>query len=105
MNHKVFAKFVLGADDNNVSKKTALVERAFQSFDSSNKGFLTSTDLRRLTKRNSNHPTDYCDPVDDESDGPLSLSGFSNLLGENMVNKYYPRGHIMYREGEIGNHM
>lgn len=102
---KVFADFCSWSDDNNVSRKTALVERAFQSFDSANKGFLTSKDFRRLTERKlSNYGEDNA-PVDDDNNKLLSLSGFSNLLGENMVNRYFPRGHIMYREGEIGNHM
>jgi hypothetical protein len=106
---KVFADFYNWSDGSDVSKKSALVERAFQSFDSSNKGFLTKTDLRRLTKRTSNKSmngsAESSDGPDDEKTKNLSLSGFSDLLGENMVNRYFPRGHIMYNEGDIGNHM
>jgi len=101
---KVFADFCNWSDDDGISKKTALVERAFHSFDSSNKGFLTGKDLRRLTKRASNRQDDDGD-ADDDGSKPLSLSGFSNLLGENMKNRYFPRGHTIYEEGDIGNHM
>lgn len=106
---QVFADFYSWSDESkNISKKTALVERAFNSFDKNNKGFLTSNDLRRLTKRMSNLPHDETTDdheTGDENNKNLSLSGFSNLLGENMVNKYFPRGHVMYKEGDIGNHM
>ena len=101
---KVFADFYSWSDDHtDISKKTALVERAFQAFDSKGRGFITSKDLRRLTKKTATD--DSSDPVDDGQSKNLSLSGFSNMLGENMVNKYFPRGHVMYKEGDIGNHM
>mmetsp|Transcript_9203 Transcript_9203/g.17325 ORF Transcript_9203/g.17325 Transcript_9203/m.17325 type:complete len:804 (+) Transcript_9203:48-2459(+) len=102
---KVFADFYSWSDEGNISKKTSLVERAFHSFDSSNKGFLTSKDLRRFTERAEDGPIDKSDNKDDEQSKNLSLSGFSNLLGENMVNRYFPRGHTIYREGDVGNHM
>jgi serine/threonine protein kinase len=103
---KVFADFYSWSDEGNVSKKTSLVERAFHSFDSSNKGFLTSKDLRRFTGRNDGDiVTDSAEFKDDDKNKNLSLSGFSNLLGENMINRYFPRGHTIYKEGDIGNHM
>lgn len=103
---KVFADFYSWSDEGNISKKISLVERAFHSFDSSNKGFLTSKDLRRFTERTDDGATDSrSDSKDDDKSKNLSLSGFSNLLGENMVNRYFPRGHTIYREGEEGNHM
>jgi hypothetical protein len=52
-----------------------------------------------------NGSAESSDGPDDEKTKNLSLSGFSDLLGENMVNRYFPRGHIMYNEGDIGNHM
>jgi serine/threonine protein kinase len=102
---KVFADFYSWSDEGNISKKTSLVERAFHSFDSSNKGFLTSKDLRRFTERTDDGTTDRSDNKDEDKNKNLSLSGFSNLLGENMVNRYFPRGHTIYREGDVGNHM
>ena len=33
------------------------------------------------------------------------MSYFQNLLSENMKNKYFPAGHVIYREDDIGNHM
>lgn len=41
----------------------------------------------------------------EDGNKPLSLSGFSELLGENMKNVYFPGGHTIYEEGDIGNHM
>lgn len=102
---KVFADFYYWSDEGNISEKTSLVERAFHTFDSSNKGFLTSKDLRRFTQRTEDGVTDSSDSKDDDKNKNLSLSGFSNLLGENMVNRYFPRGHTIYREGDVGNHM
>jgi hypothetical protein len=102
---KVFADFYSWSDDSDISKKTALVERAFHTLDSANKGFLTGRDLRRLTERKNVDRAEESGSTDDDNNKPLSLSGFSNLLGENMVNRYFPRGHVMYKEGEVGNHM
>jgi CRP-like cAMP-binding protein len=36
---------------------------------------------------------------------PLSLSGFSRLLSENMQDRYFPKGHVVYKEGELGDKM
>ncbi len=107
---KVFADFCSWSDSGNaISQKTALMERAFNTFDTKNKGYLTKDDLRHLTKRKSNHnaQSNKQGEEDGSDDGnkPLSLSGFSNLLGENMKNKYFSRGHTVYEEGDIGNHM
>lgn len=35
----------------------------------------------------------------------LSLSAFSSLLSDNMKDRFFPKGNIVYREGEIGNSM
>ena len=35
----------------------------------------------------------------------LSLSAFSNLLSDNLKDKYFPTGKVIYKEGEIGNSM
>lgn len=110
---KVFASFVTWSDDsakNSISKKTSLIERAFNSIDVNNQGFLTSDDLKRhcskdLKERNAKNNSNEEQQGADERSKTMSLSGFSNLLGENMKNKYFPRGMTIYREGDIGNHM
>lgn len=42
---------------------------------------------------------------DDEDDDALSLSGFTELLADSMKDRFFPKGHIVYREGEKGDHM
>jgi len=96
---KVFADMVSWSDDVNteeVAKRTSLIERAFHNLDPEHRGYVTSNELRRLTKHGGESG---------EEDPKLSLSGFSDLLGENMKNRYFPKGHIVYKEGDIGNAM
>jgi CRP-like cAMP-binding protein len=99
---KVFADIVAWSDDaltedmENVSKRISLIERTFRAFDSGQKGYITTKDLRGLMPKQN---------VDDQESAPLSLSGFSDLLAENMKNRYLPKGHVVYREGDIGNAM
>merc|ERR1711957_241157 len=33
------------------------------------------------------------------------MSEFSNVLSGNMNNQYFPKGHIIYQEGDIGHYM
>jgi serine/threonine protein kinase len=100
---KVFAKFFSYSDEglDSISKKSSLIERAFHSFDTRNTGFLTSQDLMISTDGDKKKR----EPRNMEDSETISLSEFSNLLGENMKDRYYPRGHTVYSEGEIGNHM
>lgn len=100
---KVFAEFFSYGDESSesISKKSSLIERAFHSLDSRNSGFLTSHDLM-LSNDSNAKKVDLKTNEDGES---LSLSDFSNLLGQNMKNRYFPRGHTVYSEGDIGNHM
>jgi serine/threonine protein kinase len=99
---KVFADMISWSeseDSNDVAKRTSLIERAFHNLDPGHRGYLKTSDLRKLSK-----DTTYPDSKED-SDMVLSLSGFSDLLGENMKNRYFPKGHVVYQEGEIGNVM
>jgi serine/threonine protein kinase len=99
---KVFADMISwneSEDSNDVAKRTSLIERAFHNLDPGRRGYVTTSDLRKLSKDAS-----YPDGKED-SDSQLSLSGFSDLLGENMKNRYFPKGHVVYHEGEIGNVM
>jgi serine/threonine protein kinase len=101
---KVFENLVAwSVDSDSVSKRTSLIEQSFQYFDTKNKGHITEKDLQPLGSSKS--VDGDADADDHESAAPLSLSGFSDLLAENMKNKYFPRGRTVYKEGEVGNHM
>jgi len=96
-------------NDKGTRKRASLIEKAFRSFDSGSKGYLTGDDFRHLTKSSSSDKA-----TDDRVESPtshedlevdLSLSGFSDLLSENMKNRYFPAGQTVYHEGEFGNKM
>lgn len=97
---KVFASMVEWSDDsaeNDVAKRTSLIERSFHMLDPEHRGYITTKSLQKL------NPENKTDVGDEESQ--LSLSGFSDLLAENMQNRYFPAGHIIYHEGEKGHKM
>jgi CRP-like cAMP-binding protein len=77
----------------------SLFQKAFSSLDKEHKGFLTVDDVSdedgqtKLAGHDNKIPNE------------MDLSEFSDLLGEHMVSCYFPSGHILYREGDIGNHM
>lgn len=96
---KVFQDLVTNSDE--VSHKTSLIEQSFRSFDKGKKGFLTTKDL--LNYKNKNAGNDNAGSSDGRNQ--MDYSTFSNLLSENMKNKYFQKGEILYREGDIGNHM
>jgi CRP-like cAMP-binding protein len=81
---------------------TSLVEKAFSSLDKDKKGFLTVGDVAHGDEAE----TDDSSTENDASTAKvMSLSAFSDLLGDHMVNKFFPRGHVVYHEGDIGEHM
>ena len=95
----VFRSMVEWSDNANIgdiAKKTSLIERSFQMLDQDNKGYITTKELKRLDPQSSDS---------EEDDSQLSLSGFSDLLSENMKNRFFPAGHIVYKEGEKGDKM
>jgi serine/threonine protein kinase len=99
---KVFENLVTSSDDVNtklVSKKTSLIEQSFKFFDPEQKGHITTKDLRRVEGVATGE-----EAVDHDA-APLSLSGFSDLLSEHMKNQYFPIGHIVYHEGDVGHQM
>jgi len=96
---KVFSDLVAMSDDvarkgaraDVVSKRTSLIEQAFHRFDPSHKGYVTTSDLQKMSGQQDNNSSDA---VDEQ----LSLSGFSDLLSEHMknrcvveINYYYQR--------------
>ncbi|KAL3938977.1 MAG: hypothetical protein SGBAC_006213 [Bacillariaceae sp.] len=70
--------------DHAVLRKTSLVERSFKAL----------------------NINEFDPNLESEEGGPkINLSDFQNLLSDNMKNKYFPAGHIVYREGAKGDHM
>jgi serine/threonine protein kinase len=99
---KVFASMVEWSEqlaENDVAKRTSLIERSFKMLDPEHRGYITT---KALTKEL--NPENAGDASNEEDD-QLSLSGFSDLLSENMKNRYFPAGHTIYREGDIGHKM
>lgn len=103
---KVFEDIVNWSDENgsDISKSTSLFERAFHNLDPQHKGYITASDLKRLAIDDKGNAV-LTDGAEQEEDSPLTLSGFSDLLSDHMRNKYYPKGHVIYREDDEGNHM
>ena len=91
------------AKDDSATKRTSLIERSFRSFDPQHKGYITTKDLKRFVKKDRADDSKLIEMDDDLT--PLSLSGFSDLLSDHMQNKFFPKGHIICRQGEKGNHM
>jgi serine/threonine protein kinase len=97
---KVFENLVVWSDDQDtadLSRRVSPIERSFRAFDSSRKGYIDKNDLRGYAPLGSE--------PDDQDSSRLSLSDFSDLLSENMKNQYFPKGAIVYREGDVGNAM
>ena len=92
-------------DDQEIRRKTSLIERSFQSLYDQNK---TDNEVGKSSSNNQNeHKDSNNDPLDNTEDGgpPLTMSDFSNLLSDSMTSIYFPKGHIIYNEGDIGNFM
>ncbi len=106
---KVFQNIISWSDDydnNDVSRRTSLIERSFRAFDPQHKGYLTRNDLQAVApEKQTSPPSSIVVEPSDQDSSRLSLSGFSELLAENMKNRYFPKGSIIYREGDVGNAM
>jgi serine/threonine protein kinase len=42
---------------------------------------------------------------DMDKKGEMNMNEFHNLLSENMKHRYFKKGHCVYKEGDVGNHM
>jgi CRP-like cAMP-binding protein len=69
-------------------------------FSQDNRGYITKNSLKKLTGAIGDSMRD-----DDDDESQLSLSGFSELLADNMKNRYFPAGHVIYHEGDKGDKM
>jgi len=81
---KFFTDVVNWSDNaNETRRKTGLIEKSFQSIDdATHEGFENTHEA-----------------------GSLSMSDYHDLLSLNMKHRYFPTGHTIYREGDIGDHM
>eukprot|EP00804_Cyclotella_cryptica_P005112 CCRYP_011544-RA/>CCRYP_011544-RA protein AED:0.07 eAED:0.07 QI:492/0.66/0.75/1/1/1/4/67/746 len=111
-----FADAVEWSDDAIVEetrRRTSLIERSFKAFDGSDMA------MKRLIKE-TNPATAVSELVppaelsssssDNYTDNPntnesMTMSDYSDLLSENMKQKYFPKGHFVYHEGDKGDHM
>jgi CRP-like cAMP-binding protein len=94
---KIFSDWVSSATGDDANSKSGLVEREFKKFDTQNKGYLTVKDLGSTLTEKGENPSD-----DDKGKTPLSLSEFTDLISDHMMNKYYPEGYKIYKEGSKG---
>jgi len=84
-------------------KRTPLLERAFDHMDKEKKGFLSKKDLKslptsQLIRRNSTNR-------EEGDDSKMSFTSFTDLVGENLKSVHFPRGHVIYKEGDDGDYV
>jgi serine/threonine protein kinase len=84
----------------NVDSRASLLEHAFQKLDESHKGYITTKDIQKRTNYSPSGTS-----TESGEDEQLSLSGFSGLMEETLKNRYFPKGHIIYNEGDKGDAM
>ena len=95
---KVFSDWIADSSSDSAKKsslleRSSLIERAFHSFDTDGKGYVTSGDIRTsLTGKKDGH----------DSNDAIGLAGFSQLLSDSMESKYYKEGYRIYKEGAKG---
>jgi len=95
----------VGDDEDTITKKTSLIERSFRQFDTQRKGFLTANDFKGVTEQDGKDGHAGGAGGTEGDDEELTLSGFSDLLSENMKNRFFPKGETIYREGDKGDRM
>ena len=90
---------------------TSVLKKVFESFDDSQKGFVSGDDLGRVLKKltgedlSENEKQEMIAETSDESSSMgLSLSNFSRLFA-GLKHKHYPRGHVIFNAGDEGDAM
>jgi serine/threonine protein kinase len=81
------------------ARRLSLIERAFRSFDSDERGFLSTKDFMDAADG------DVVKDIEEGGGPAINMTQFKSLLSENVENKYFPSGHVVYREGSTGNSM
>jgi CRP-like cAMP-binding protein len=89
-----------------------LEERSFKAFDGSDlaaKKLLEETPIPTaavVSELSSTTQLHESDGMDDATNSEsMTMSDYSDLLSENMKQRYFPKGHFIYHEGEKGDHM
>mmetsp|Transcript_29025 Transcript_29025/g.60389 ORF Transcript_29025/g.60389 Transcript_29025/m.60389 type:complete len:817 (+) Transcript_29025:266-2716(+) len=80
-------------------RRTSLLERAFDHIDKDKKGFLSKDDLKSL------RPATLKRRNTSKEDINVSFNHFSDFVGQNMRSLHFPRGHVIYNEGDEGDYM
>ena len=104
---KVFANLINWSDDDRrhqYDHTTSLVQKAFMSVDEDRKGFVTENDVAKFLGHSVTDQED-AKSAEDASGKAMNLSGFSDMLSENMQSKFFPRGHTVFQEGDPGDYM
>ena len=81
---------ILTANIEETRRRTSLIERSFKAIDGSEAADMTI--LENVTSA-------------DDGEDEMTMSDYHDLLSENMKHKYFPKGHVVYREGDQGDHM
>lgn len=84
------------------SKRTSLIERSFQMLDVDKDGYVTKDEiLKQIEPENfKDNDSSRAPSSSDKEELRLSLSCFSEFLSDHMKDKYFPKGHVVYEEGE-----
>lgn len=75
-------------------EKFSALESAFRRLDNNKDGYLYLSNDKIHGEANG-----------DESDAKISFSDASSLLADNMKNRYFPKGHVIYNQGDLGDSM
>ena len=81
-----------GANDETSRTNMCLLESAFRQLDQNNLGYVSTKQL-------------HGDTSFFGADAQLSLSELSDVLSDSMANRYLPKGHVLYKEGDNGDSM
>ena len=102
---------MLSSDDTSSRRlRTSLIERSFKAIggneiDAIKKLLSNNVDNEKTSKLAS----EFMPMGSGDDDGgdviDMTMSDYNDLLSENMKQKYFPKGHIVYNEGDVGNHM
>jgi Serine/threonine protein kinase len=91
---------------------SSVLKKAFEAFDEGGKGFISADDLSRVVtettgqKLSDMEKNEMIVPFNEDAAGSLglSLSSFSKIAA-GLKHKHYPRGHIVFRAGDVGDAM
>ena len=87
--------------NNNTSKQTSLLERAFDHLDKDKKGFLSREDLKSL-------PTSQIRRMKtnrEEAEHKMSFNHFSDIINQSMKSVHFKKGQVVYSEDDEGDYM